>query len=77
MSDETQPLPADHPLTIAWEAYKKTDAYANTRRWALHEQHVEGSLWACYRDGYAAGIAHAAAVVDRRIGEVLEKVKHE
>jgi hypothetical protein len=36
----------------AWEAYKLTDEYANTRRWALHEQHVDGSLWAAFVVGW-------------------------
>lgn len=33
MTVET-PCPKDSPLMIAWEAYKSTDNYANTRFWA-------------------------------------------
>jgi hypothetical protein len=28
------PCPKDSPLMIAWEAYKSTDDYANSRSWA-------------------------------------------
>lgn len=44
-------LPADDPRMKAWEAYKATPEYANTRKWALHEAHVEGSLWAAFLEG--------------------------
>ena len=32
-------VPSDHPLMIAWEAHKQTDAYANSKKWAAHPQH--------------------------------------
>jgi hypothetical protein len=46
------PVPPDSPLMIAWELYSATEAYANTRRWALHDQHVDGSLWAAFHEGW-------------------------
>lgn len=52
MSDTSSPLPKDHPLVVAWEEYRATDEYANTRKWALHEQHVDGSLWAAFMAGW-------------------------
>jgi hypothetical protein len=53
MSTET-PVPVDHPLRKAWDAYKARDTYSNTRRWALHEDHVDGSLWAAFAEGWEA-----------------------
>lgn len=49
-----QQVPADHPVMIAWEAWKKTVAFQNARRWAGGGQHVEGSLWAAFDHGFLA-----------------------
>ena len=49
-----QPVPADHPLLLAWTAHKKTDEYANSKRWAANEQHLDGSLWALFSAGWYA-----------------------
>ncbi|HEU4344033.1 MAG TPA: DUF2829 domain-containing protein [Candidatus Binatia bacterium] len=51
MPTET-PIPKDHPLMVAWEAYKATPDYANTRKWASHDEHVDGSLWAAFSQGW-------------------------
>lgn len=48
------PVPADAPLMIAWKAYRGTPEYANTKQWAAHEEHVEGSLWAAFVAGFTA-----------------------
>lgn len=53
MPTET-PFPADHPMLVAWNAYKLSEDFQNTRKWALHEEHVDGSLWAAFIAGYAA-----------------------
>lgn len=53
--DIMAPLPADDPRLKAWEAYKATPEYANTRRWAVHYDHTEGSLWAAFLAGWARG----------------------
>ena len=47
------PVPETDPLMIAWQAYKATEEYANTRRWATHETHVDGSLWAAFVAGWS------------------------
>jgi hypothetical protein len=52
------PVPPDSPLLIAWELYSATEAYANTRRWALHDQHVDGSLWAAFHEGWRCHGVH-------------------
>jgi hypothetical protein len=46
------PMPKDHPLMKAWEQYKVTDDYTNTRKWAHHAEHVDGSLWAAFSQGW-------------------------
>ncbi len=54
------PVPKDHPLMIEWDAYKATEEYANTKRWAGHAEHVEGSLWAAFVHGWEGRAAWAA-----------------
>lgn len=49
-----QQLPKDHPLIVAFEAYKQTDEYQNTKLWAKEPKHVDGSLWAAFMNGYNA-----------------------
>ena len=46
------PVPATDPLMIAWEAYKQSPAYANSRKWAQQEEHVDGSMWAAFMTGF-------------------------
>ena len=41
-------------LWLAWSHYLVSDEYANTRKWALHEQHVDGSLWGAFMTGFLA-----------------------
>jgi hypothetical protein len=50
----SQALSSDDPRMIAWEKYKLTEEYANTRGWAQYAQHVDGSLWAAFLVGYEA-----------------------
>ena len=54
-NDTMTPVPDDAPVMTAWKAYKETDDYRNTRRWALHEGHVDGSLWASFETGFRSG----------------------
>ena len=60
MSYAMSPVPADHPLMIAWEAYKATDEFSNTRTWASVPEGTDGSLWACFVAGYNAGLSGQA-----------------
>lgn len=48
------PLPANDPRVIAWNTYKAGEEYENTKRWARHPEHTEGSLWAAFIAGFAA-----------------------
>lgn len=59
-------LPQDDPRMIAWNAYVKTEAFANSQKWAvkaayddgriispeMREQNVTGSLWAAFIAGF-------------------------
>lgn len=49
-------LGGDDPRMVAWEAYKATPEYANTRKWARTE-HAEGSLWAAFLEGWARAVS--------------------
>ena len=46
------PLPEDHPLLVAWKAYRETSDYANHERWAREQEHTEGSLWGAFSFGW-------------------------
>lgn len=59
-----QQVPADHPLMKAWKTTESTESYKNTRKWALHEDHVDGSLWAMFEAGWnAAKSDHSVRVL--------------
>lgn len=74
-ADGMAALPKDSPLMKAWEAHKLTPAFSNTFKWATHVgidvieggtlrasvPHALGSLWACYQEGYHAGVATSPA----------------
>ena len=49
-------VPRNDPMRIAWEEYKQTEEFANTRKWAVHEEHVDGSLWTAFCAGYQAAL---------------------
>ena len=57
MSDAMVEIPDDAPVMLAWKKYEASDEYANARKWALHKeaddrQHVDGSLWNAFIEGY-------------------------
>ena len=54
MSNVERMVGQDEPLMIAWNAYKATEEYANSRQWAEYKAHLDGSLWAAFCAGYAA-----------------------
>ncbi len=55
-------MPKDSPLMVAWETYKASDSYANARAWVEHEDHVDGSLWAAFEQGWRCATARAAGL---------------
>lgn len=46
------PVDKNSPLWKAWEAYEKTEEYANSFKWAGSEEHRQGSLWAVFLAGW-------------------------
>lgn len=54
MSNIQAPMPRNHPCLAAWNRYSATEEFANTRRWAGHQNHVDGSLWAAFEAGWRA-----------------------
>lgn len=54
MSNVSTAVPEDHPLMVAWSKYKATDDFSNAKKWAVHTEHSEGSLWAAFLAGFAA-----------------------
>jgi hypothetical protein len=47
----------------AWERYKASERFANTKRWANESaDYVEGSLWAAFLDGWQAAHGLTGAV---------------
>jgi hypothetical protein len=63
-------LPDDHPLMIAWEAYRASDEAANSDKWArtlkvsepmqgqiiVEHPYLVGSLWAAFSAGFALAV---------------------
>lgn len=47
-------VPDNHPLMLAWEEHKKSEDFANSKKWAAYPEHLEGSLWALFMAGYNA-----------------------
>lgn len=47
-------VPQDSLLMMAWKVYESSEDFQNTRRWALREEHVNGSLWAAFLNGWLA-----------------------
>ena len=68
------PLPKDDPRLVAWEAYKATNDYANTRQWALHEAHVDGSLWAAFIAGTAIATLSPNGVSQSAVEQVSRAI---
>lgn len=59
--DEVMPteatLPEDGPIMTAWEQYKSSDEYADLFRWALFQEHRDGSMFAAFLAGWMAARA--------------------
>lgn len=47
------PVPADHPLMIAWNAYKETEDFVNGKAWASkNDTYMDGALWSAFMVGF-------------------------
>lgn len=54
------PLPEDHPMRIAFQHFKDkieegVNVFDNCKKWAHFPEHVDGSLWRAFMEGYEAG----------------------
>lgn len=56
------PLPKDAPLIVIWEKFKTTPEFENARKWALHSEHLNGSLWSVFAAGWLARESYSAAI---------------
>lgn len=45
---------------VAWKEYQESKDFANSKKWAIHTEHVEGSLWAAFLEGFKMATERAA-----------------
>ena len=64
------PLPKDHPAIVAWDDYQQTEDYSNGFRWAAHEEHRQGSMWAAFHAGFAT-LERDNAALRQRLADVM------
>jgi hypothetical protein len=64
MNTAVTPLPADHPLVLAWSRYRTTHQYDQALRWLEHPEHREGQMWAAFMAGWEAHKASQPIVLD-------------
>lgn len=62
MSEVQISLSKNDPRRIAYDAWTRTHEFANTKRWAIHPDHVDGSLWWAFIVGFSAATERAAAL---------------
>lgn len=64
----------DAPVMKAWEIYKASEDYANTKRWTVDPNHADGSLWSAFYQGYFACACHVAEwdCADNNIPEMAQ-----
>jgi len=48
------------PIMKAWNEYKVSEDYANSKKWAAHPEHVAGALWAAFAKGFQEATERAA-----------------
>lgn len=74
----SQQLPENHPLRIAWEQYKASATFANSKHWAVHPEHTDGSLWTAFVAGYDAAQQRCIIESDRRyLSTLIQQKKDE
>ena len=72
MSDNIATM-APPEVLKAWEVYKNTDAFTNTKKWASspNPDHLDGSLWAAWYAGYKTG----GSSLELRLREYVRELK--
>lgn len=68
-------LPTDHPEMKAWERYKKTERYENSREWAIAQGHTDGSLWAAFDEGWNAAMQTPVDIAAKELEELRLSLK--
>jgi hypothetical protein len=73
---ETMQLPDGHPMIVAWKKYQATSDYKNVKIWAMTEEHVDGSLWAAFAEGWGQNqIKNAFDSADKIMKELEVETK--
>lgn len=62
MSDVMTPIAKDDPRWVAWNRYKASPEFANTRRWPVTdpETYIDGALWAAFIEGWGVSSSGSA-----------------
>jgi hypothetical protein len=60
MSDLMRVCKPTEPVMVAWKEYQGTGDFANSKKWAIHTEHVQGSIWAAFSAGFAMATERAA-----------------
>lgn len=71
MSDTVTIAPQE--LRDAFDAYKATADYKNTRKWAMHEHHVDGSLWSAWLAGRKSVLPEGYIAIPRDLTPEMRK----
>lgn len=67
------PCDPNSPLMVAWEQFRKSESFANSRKWAAYPEHVEGSLWNLFMTGFQAAQATVPTPVYKAVERVLDE----
>ena len=69
-------VPDDHPLMIAYEAYRQSEDYRNSFKWAGNLEHRTGSMWAAFEAGFRAATERAASLHEQ-INPASDQERHD
>jgi hypothetical protein len=50
----------NEPVMVAWSEYKKSEDYANSKKWAAWPARIDSSLWAAFAEGFRLATERAA-----------------
>jgi hypothetical protein len=57
-------VPENSPLMQAWNTLIATPEFANAKRWAADPEHLQGSLWLVFMEGFQRGNSHRINLAD-------------
>jgi len=70
------PVPADHPLMKAWEAYRLSEEYRNSFKHAANLEYRTGSMWAAFEAGFKVATERAASLHEQ-INPASDQERHD